>query len=162
MNVLFLCDQNAELSIMAESILRSVGSDRFGSFSAGSSPAEAVNPAVVEFLAARQMPVSGLMPKGLDAFREPSSPKMDFIITVGEAVAAEDLSDWPGSPFIARWRVEDESIASPSDTGQKDLALRDAFWVLWRRIKIFASLPHGKLTRRLLEHRARTLETGYY
>jgi arsenate reductase len=157
LNVLFLCEKNAELSIMAESILQSAGKDRFGSFSAGCAPAKAVNPSVVEFLAAHHLPVSGLRPKGLDAFRSPDAPKIDFIITVCDAAAAEDFSAWPGAPFIARWCIEDEPQAPRSDA-----ALRDAFWVLLRRIKIFTSLPHGKLTRRRLEHRARVLETGYH
>ena len=47
--------------------------------------------------------------------------------------------------------------ASPDDED----ALRDSFWTLMRRIKIFTSLPHGRLSRRLLEQRARTLEPSY-
>ena len=39
--------------------------------------------------------------------------------------------------------------------------LRDYFWTLMRRIKIFASLPHGKLNRRALERRALTLQPSY-
>lgn len=155
MNVLFVCEDNSALSIMAEAILSCVAPARFGAYSAGCFPAAAVDPGVIDFLATHHMPVARLHTKSLQLFRAASAPRMDLIITLCEAAADEDFSGWPGAPFIAHWNVLDDA------TGDAAEALRDNFWTLQRRIKIFASLPQGKLNRRLLERRAITLQPGY-
>ena len=141
---------------MAESILASVGAARFHAFSAGSLRQAPPNPYVLDFLAHHHMPVAGLRSKTLDNFRSPGSPRMDFIITLCDGATNQPLSDWPGDPFIAHWNV-----ATDDATGDAEDALRDSFWTLMRRIKIFTSLPHGKLNRRLLERRALTLQPSY-
>jgi arsenate reductase len=141
---------------MAESILRSVGAARFNAFSAGCMRRAPVNASVVDFLAQHHLPVSGLWSKTLEHFGTPESPRMDFIITLCDAAASERFLEWAGPPFIAHWNVDTEGAAADGDD-----ALRDSFWTLMRRIKIFTSLPHGKLSRRLLEQRARTLEPSY-
>jgi arsenate reductase len=154
-NVLFVCEDNSALSIMAESILKSVAPGRFGAFSAGCFPKASLNPDALDFLAKHHMPVAQLSPKRLEEFRESGASRMDFIITLCDVAASEPFSDWPGDPFIAHWNVQTE------DRGDADEALRDSFWTLMRRIKIFASLPQGKLSRRLLQQRALTLEPSY-
>jgi protein-tyrosine-phosphatase len=146
MNVLFACEDNSALSIMAEAILSSVAPARFGAYSAGCFPVAVVHPDVVEFLATHQMPVARLRTESLHAFRAAHAPRMDFIITLCDTAADEDYSAWPGAPFVAHWNVIDAYATSEADE-----ALRDNFWTLQRRIKIFASLPQGKLSRRLLE-----------
>ena len=56
------------------------------------------------------------------ALVRPDAPKIDFIITVCDTAAGEDLSDWPGAPFIARWRIEDEPQAPRSDATMRRAA----------------------------------------
>jgi arsenate reductase len=154
-NVLFVCEDNCALSIIAESILRAVAPDRFGAYSAGCSSREGLDPDVLGFLADRRLPVEGLHAKTLRAFQGPSAPRMDFIITLSDGAAKQDFSDWPGRPFVAHWNV------CGDDGEAMDVELRDYFWTLMRRIKIFASLPHGKLSRRVLEQRALTLQPSH-
>jgi arsenate reductase len=155
-NVLFVCEDNSALSIMAESILNSVASGRFGAFSAGCYPNGSLNAYAVEFLDRHHMAIVRSRPKSLEHFRRDSAPRMDFIITLCDIAADEHFAEWPGEPFIAHWNV-----AADDATSDADDALRDSFWTLMRRIKIFTSLPQGKLNRRLLEQRARTLEPSY-
>jgi len=155
-NVLFLCEDNCSLGLIAESILATVGNGRFQAYSAGCTPGRAVDRDVIDFLAHHHMRTPDLHPKSLDAFRAPHAPRLDFIITLCDAAAAENFADWPGAPFVAHWNVQDEH-ADDSAEG----AHRHAFWTLWRRIKIFAALPHGTLNRRVLERRALTLQASY-
>ncbi len=155
MNVLFICEDNSALSIMAESILNAEAPGRFQAYSAGCFPNGAFNDYAVEFLRTHELRVPRSRPLGLQQMRVADAARMDFIITLADAAADEALSAWPGEPFVAHWNVQDEA-ADPYQ------AVRDSFWTLVRRIKIFASLPHGKLSRRVLERRARTLEAGYH
>ena len=152
MNVLFVCEDNCALSIMAESILRAVAANRFGAYSAGCAARDAIDAEVLDFLDDHRMPIDGLRAKTLDAFRGGAAPQMDFIITLSEEAEKHDFSAWPGHPFVAHWNVCDDHT---------EAGLRDYFWTLMRRIKIFASLPHGKLSRRALERRALTLQPSY-
>jgi protein-tyrosine-phosphatase len=154
-NVLFVCDDNCALSLMAESILDTVGNGRFRAYSAGCAPARAASRRVIDFLARHQMRTTGLHPKTLAAVRH-EAPTMDFIITLCDAAADENFADWPGAPFVAHWNVHEEDDDPASEATQ-----REVFWTLWRRIKIFAALPQGTLNRRALERRAVTLEASY-
>ena len=155
-NVLFVCEDNTTLSVMAEAILRSVAPGRFGAYSAGLFPGAVMNPDASEFLHRHHLAASHLRPKSLQAFRGADAARMDFIITLCDSAADEDFSAWPGEPFIAHWNIQDEYT-----TGEADEVVRDNFWTLMRRIKIFTSLPHGKLSRRLLEERALRLQPSY-
>ena len=154
-NVLFVCEDNCALSIMAESILRAVAPDRFGAYSAGCFTNGCASPQALELLARHRLPVTGLRAKSLHALRQSPDVRVDLIITLSDSAAEEDYSAWPGEPFVAHWSVEEADAADP------DEALRNSFWTLMRRIKLFTSLPHGRLSRRLLERRALRLEPGY-
>jgi arsenate reductase len=151
-SVLFLCDDNAVTSVMAESILRSMG-HRFASYSAGIRPAAAVDPAVVEFLRERRMPTSGLRANGVHEFLLEEAPRMDFIITLSDLAEDQAPERWNGDPMLAHWSVTESDEPLNAD------AVRDAFWALQRRIKIFASLPLASTPRRALQHRVEAIAT---
>lgn len=159
LNVLFLCTRNSTQSIIAESVLRSVGRGRFNVCSAGLEPAPQMPSEVLEFLQERQLPTDGLRPKSWRQFTESQAPKFGFVIALTEPAAAIAASHpWEGDPVVAHWSADDglDELTAEEASGP---ALRDTFWVLSRRIKIFASLPHGKATRRSLENKLHALES---
>jgi arsenate reductase len=142
-SVLFVCDDNAAASVMAEAILRAVGGRRFRAFSAGFTPVQKLAPELLEFLAGRHLPAAGLHPKSWTQFVAPFGPRLDFVITVSGRAAEKPVPDWQGEPVRAHWSVEDD--------------LWDMYWTLQRRIKIFASLPHARLPRRSIEDRVHAI-----
>ncbi|HYX66037.1 MAG TPA: hypothetical protein VE935_17600, partial [Burkholderiales bacterium] len=86
-SVLFLSDRNAVSSILAEAILRVEGNGRFRPYSAGVEPAPSVNAEVIDFLAARHLPVQGLRPKGVGELQAVPTSEFRFVITLSRSGA---------------------------------------------------------------------------
>jgi len=149
-NVLFLCTGNSARSIMAESILNSVGVGRFNAYSAGSHPTGNVNPLALELLRSTRMPTEGLASKSWEQFAKAGAPQLDFVITVCDNAAGEVCPVWPGQPMTAHWGIPDPAAVAGSDA-QRRKAFSDASHVLLNRIHIFASLPLAKLDRLSLQ-----------
>lgn len=149
-NVLFLCTGNSARSIMGEALLNSKSHGRFRGYSAGSTPAGAVHPLVLELLARNRLPTEGLRSKSWDEFAAPGAPRMDFVITVCDKAKAEVCPIWPGQPMSAHWGVEDPVQVS-GDEERRRKAFSDALLLLSRRIAIFANLPLEKLDRLALQ-----------
>src|SRR6478609_4888747 len=74
-NVLFLCTGNSARSIIAESLLNSMGRGRFRGFSAGSHPGGTVNPLVLAHLRDRQVATDGARSKSWDEFARDEAPR---------------------------------------------------------------------------------------
>lgn len=151
-NVLFLCTGNSARSIMAESILRSVGGRRFNAYSAGSRPTGRVNPFALELLQKNRMPTEGLRSKSWDEFAQPGSSVLDFVFTVCDNAAGEVCPLWPGQPMTAHWGIADPAAVEGTDEAKRK-AFSDASRTLLNRIRVFTSLPLDKLDRLSLQSR---------
>jgi arsenate reductase len=155
-NVLFLCTGNSARSIVAESLLNSIGQPKFRAYSAGSQPAGRVNPFALEYLEANRLPTDGLRSKSWDEFARPDAPVMDFVITVCDQAAGEQCPYWPGQPMTAHWGMPDPAAVKGTEE-QKRHAFSDTASMLRRRIELFASLPLDKLDRLSLEKKIKDI-----
>jgi arsenate reductase len=155
-NVLFLCTGNSARSILAESMLNSVGRPRFRAYSGGSRPTGRINTFALDYLTANGMPVDGLQSKSWDEFARAGAPPMDFVITVCDRAAGEVCPIWPGQPVTAHWGVPDPAAVIGSD-GEKRAAVSEVARVLLNRIRILVSLPLDKLDRLSLQTRLREI-----
>lgn len=99
-SVLFACVHNAGRSQMAAALLREKAGDRVEVRSAGSQPAETLNPVVVEALAERGIALEGERPKKLadDAVRE-----ADVVVTMG---CGDECPFYPGKRY-EDWELDD-------------------------------------------------------
>ncbi len=79
--VLFACRENACRSQMAGAYARHMGSDRLDVMTAGSSPAETVNPLMVQAMAEEGFDMAFLTPRPLEETLEQFQP--DVIVTMG-------------------------------------------------------------------------------
>lgn len=139
-NVLFLCTGNSARSILAESILRKLGGDRFNAFSAGSQPKGEVNPLALKVLAAQDFPTDGFRSKSWDEFAAPGAPPLQFVFTVCDSAAGEVCPFWPGQPMTAHWGIEDPAAVEGTEI-ERERAFNDAFRYMRNRIAAFIALP---------------------
>lgn len=142
--ILALCTGNASRSILAEAILTRDGARRVQAFSAGSNPVGIVPRATLDCLQARGLPVTGLRSKGWAEFAAPGAPRLDLVLSLCPAVAAEPHPAWPGRPVEVAWPM-DEPLAAPP--GQTALAFALAYHRLSARINAALALPLERLTR---------------
>ncbi len=150
--VLILCTGNSARSQIAEALLVAKGAGRFAAASAGSRPAERVNPFAVRVLAEAGIDWRGKTPRGMDGLE---MERWDFVITVCDR-ARESCPYFPGQPVLAHWGMPDPAEVEGSDD-VKLAAFRDTLITLGRRIDLLLALPVEKLERLALERRVRDI-----
>ncbi|MFJ9025536.1 arsenate reductase ArsC [Streptomyces sp. NPDC102259] len=99
-SVLFVCVHNAGRSQMAAAFLTHLAGDRVQVRSAGSAPADTVNPAVVEALAEVGIDISTEVPKVLTVEAVQAS---DVVITMG---CGDTCPVFPGKRYLD-WELPD-------------------------------------------------------
>ena len=149
-NVLFLCTGNSARSIMAEAIMNERGFPTFSAYSAGSHPKGAVHPAALRQIESARLPTRKLRSKACAEFAKPGAPPLDFVFTVCNNAAEEVCPLSPGQTLTAHWGVPDP-VAVEGTPEQIEMAFRDAFEVLDRRISLFLSLPLAGLDKLALK-----------
>ncbi len=105
--VLFLCTGNSCRSQMAEGLLRYVAGDRFEVYSAGSEPADNINPLAVLVMNEIGIDITKQYPKHIE---ELSSQKFDYIITLCNN-ARNACPFFPGTAQKIHWNLEDPAKA---------------------------------------------------
>ena len=150
--LLFLCTGNSARSQMAEALLNWKGRGRFHAESAGSRPADRVNPHAIDALREYDIPWAAHAPRSIDGLERES---WDFVITVCDR-AKESCPIFPGQPILAHWGMPDPAEVA-GDEATKRKAFEAAFLLLSRRIDLLLALPIEKLERLALEARLRAI-----
>jgi len=108
-SVLFVCVHNAGRSQMAAGYLTALAGDRIEVRSAGSEPADQINPVAVEAMAEEDIDITGASPKVLTTEAVKAS---DVVITMGCGDAC---------PIFPGKRYEDWELADPAGKGIDDV-----------------------------------------
>jgi arsenate reductase (thioredoxin) len=98
--VLFLCVHNAGRSQIAAALLERYGEDRVLVHSAGSDPAAALNPAVVDAMAELGIDITSQRPKRLT---DEMAQRADVIVTMG---CGDSCPVYPGKRYVD-WQIPD-------------------------------------------------------
>jgi len=156
LQVLFLCTGNSARSMIAETILNTLGRDRFRAHSAGSKPKGAPHPQTIALLRRLGYDTSGLRSKSWLEFAQPGAPTLDLIITVCDDAAGEACPVWPGKPTTAHWGILDPAAMHGNDA-QIAQAFAETHRLLLQRISILVSLPSEKLAGMSLQNELRAI-----
>ncbi len=151
-HVLFLCRHNSARSIMAEAILNRLGGQRFHAWSAGSDPVVDPNPEVLAKLRTFGHDTTGLRSKSWDDFTGPNAPRMDFVITLCDALDGPACPDFGGLAVTGAWPLPDPAQFTGSALERAAL-LNELYAGLERRLRIFVALPFAALDRMALKRR---------
>jgi protein-tyrosine-phosphatase len=100
--VLFVCVHNAGRSQMAAAFLQRLGGDRVRVRSAGTTPADEVNPAVVAAMAEVGIDLADATPRRLSADEVEAS---DVVVTMG---CGDACPVFPGTRYLD-WELDDPS-----------------------------------------------------
>ena len=150
MNILFLCTGNSARSILAESILNQMGSDRFRAFSAGSHPKGHVHPLALRLLQQLSYPTVGLRSKSWEEFTGTDAPELNLVITVCDHEAAEACPAWSGQPAAGHWSIPDPAAVDGTEENRIQ-AFATAYELLLAKITSLVQLPVGSLSTSALE-----------
>ena len=129
MNIAFICTHNSCRSIMAEAIAKSINSNSFHAYSAGSTPAGVINTKALETLKANNISINDLSSKSIDDL---SHIRFDAVITLCGNAHKEPCPIWVGDCIKDHWGFEDPSAFT--DGPEKDKAFQDLFDKLKRVI----------------------------
>lgn len=121
--VLFVCVHNAGRSQMAAAFLEQLAGDRIRVLSAGSEPADRVNPAAVEAMAEKGIDISRRQPELL---QDSAAQEADVVITMG---CGDTCPFYPGT------RYEDWELTDPAGLPLESVRpIRDAIEERVRRL----------------------------
>ncbi|MCX8029715.1 MAG: arsenate reductase ArsC [Brevinematales bacterium] len=99
-NVLFLCIQNAGRSQMAEAFARELGNHIIAPHSAGSNPADEINPIVRQCMEEVGIKILNKKPKG---FNDLDVKTFDFVVNMG---CGDTCPYYPSKEYI-NWNIPD-------------------------------------------------------
>jgi arsenate reductase (thioredoxin) len=119
--VLFVCRQNAGRSQMSEALFTRVAAGRHEARSAGTTPAQAVHPEVVDAMAELGVDISGRTPQRLT---DELAQWADVVVTMG---CGDECPYIPGKRYVD-WELDDPHRRSLDDVRaiREDIAVRTA------------------------------------
>lgn len=110
-DVLFLCETNAAVSLMAEALVNHKGDPRLRAFSAGRTPADAMLPEARAALAAAALSADGLIPKSVSIFTLPGARRPDLVVDLATVTWTDPELQKLTDTAILRWPLRDPALA---------------------------------------------------
>ena len=130
---------------MSQAIASTHLSNKFEGYSAGSTPAESLNPYAIELIKELNYQGEALSPKSWSVYSTIEAPKMDLIISLSDKVRGEDIPTFQGNPASAHWDFPDPALVIGANNMETKAAYVSLFKGLQNRIDILAALSFERL-----------------
>lgn len=131
--VLVLGVGNACRSIMAEALINRLVGDRYRASSAGSRPIGEIDPKALETLRRHRVPVGSPRSESWDAY---AGRSFDYVITIGDELAEEELPAFRGRCKRKHWSVPDPSALDDVPPEAFDAVFDAVYELLAGRIEL--------------------------
>ena len=140
---LFLCRNNAAVSIMAEALLRHLAQGQVRAASAGDTAAASINPYALECLTAHRISTDQLFCKPWGVFFGYYRPPVRMLITLCDPDIYAAKANWDHEAVRtvkAHWPTTDPEVTVGREMGMR-LAFEELFVTLETRIRRLLALP---------------------
>lgn len=107
-SVLFICEDNARRSLIAEALFRDAAGPHMRAFSAGLRPADTADPFTLSALALSGLGPDGLWPKSWEGFCGHGAFPLGTVVMFGEDVSLRLPRVFPGLPAYRVWTLLDD------------------------------------------------------
>ncbi|MGD9786235.1 MAG: hypothetical protein AB7E80_11540 [Hyphomicrobiaceae bacterium] len=136
LNILVVCENNAALSIMAESMINAASKGRWHAFSAGSRPAREFDRHALQAMKELELPLPQVSrPVHWSNFAGPSALSFDVVATLSEAIDWQRMPEWRGAPKLMHWTLPDP-LAVPVPFGERLAVLRFVRDLVAEKVKV--------------------------
>jgi len=115
LNILFAGEANAARTIIAEALLRRLGGEAFGAYSAGRNPALNIHGHTLETLKQAGYVTDNLYPKSWQEFVRPTAPALHVVVTMDEALKRGPFPIWFSDPVYVHWPYSDPQAVAEGD-----------------------------------------------
>lgn len=149
-SVLFACTGNSARSICAEVLARDTLPGPMAVHSAGTNPAQAPNPLMLEVLREKGHEINSVTCKDITLYQQEEAPRMMAVITLCDRAANEDCPAWFGNPVNTHWGLEDPAEVQGSRAHRR-AAFEHTYQTLQGKISKFAKLDLQTLPRPALQ-----------
>ena len=137
---------------MAEAVVNHDGKGRFQAYSAAVEPDAEPEPLTIDVLRHAGYTVDGLSPKHWSEFAGDNAAILDFVFTLSDSAAGEDMPEWPGGPVTAHWSYADPVLVD-GESWEKRQAYGRLLSGLERHLRTFMDFPMTTLDRMTLQHK---------
>ncbi|NRG16497.1 low molecular weight phosphatase family protein [Rhizobiales bacterium] len=134
--ILFVCEDNAGLSLMAEACLNATAPEGLRAFSAGPRPAPEMRRGLKAALCEAGFDTAGLEPKSWELFALPHAPAPDVVVFMTEASRGFSPPRWQNEPRELHWTLTKPDLSSHAQFHLRK-ALRDV------RLAVDTALKNG-------------------
>lgn len=155
LSVLFVSTDDSGCALLAEAIVKVIGTGRFKAYSTCRQPGGRVSPFIVDLLDRNRLSVANPRGAELAEFAGPGAPELDMTIDIG--AGGGGLPAWPAPSLSVHWPVPDP-LAVAGGEEERRKAYSRVFNLLFHRLTLFVSLPFASLDRPALA--ARLAEIG--
>lgn len=137
--ILYICQENAGRSIMAEAITNHFSGGSIRAYSAGVAPRPVIPKLVLRVLESHGIPTAGLHTRSIASMQGPLAPQFDYVFSLCNQTLGETCPEWNGQPIRSRWNIPSPRICASAE--EQFIEIKSVYSIILRSVNAFLNLP---------------------